>query len=276
MTLTRRLVLFFSIAYAYSWAVEAWMILAHARIEFSILATAGPLIAAVVTNRLDRGGYRAFRFNLEWRRTLLAAAAGVLLVVVSFVILPALAIADAGKLNWSVLASVGVYNYSTLLGGPLFEEPGWRGYALPMLETRFNPFLASLILGVIWSAWHLPFFLYPGWSSCPVWVYFVIVTGLSVMMTFGANVARFGVIAPILMHAIFNTQGKFLDGIFATANPGSGGFLVPLANRLAQVAGMSASISFPLVVGLCGWTGALFVLALTLGRLGYPAKANGR
>jgi len=125
------------------------MILAHVRIEFSILASCGPTIAAIVTNRLAYGNYRAFRFNVSWQRTLGASAIGVFLVVTAFVIFPATATVDPSKLKWSILASTSVYNYSTLLGGPLFEEPGGRGYALPRLESRFSPVSASMILGAV-------------------------------------------------------------------------------------------------------------------------------
>ncbi len=45
--------------------------------------------------------------------------------------------------------------------GPVGEEFGWRGFALPRLLQRFNPIVASLILGLIWGVWHLPAFLIP-------------------------------------------------------------------------------------------------------------------
>lgn len=41
--------------------------------------------------------------------------------------------------------------------GPI-EEFGWRGLALPLLQRRFTPFWAGLILGVIWAVWHIPSF----------------------------------------------------------------------------------------------------------------------
>ncbi len=48
--------------------------------------------------------------------------------------------------------------YILFLGGPLGEEIGWRGYLLPLLLKKTTPFFSSLIIGVIWSIWHLPLF----------------------------------------------------------------------------------------------------------------------
>ena len=45
-----------------------------------------------------------------------------------------------------------------ILGGPLFEEGGWRGFALPRLQRLHGPLIGSLILGILWACWHLPLF----------------------------------------------------------------------------------------------------------------------
>ena len=152
MSVTRQLLIFFVITFVYTWAVMAGMILGHLRIEFTILASLGPTLGALITSRLASGHWQACRFNVNWRRTLGASVLGAVLVLGSVVIFPAVATVDPGKLRWSALLSLSFYNYSTLLGGPLFEEPGWRGFALPRLEEKFHPVLASVILGVAWAA----------------------------------------------------------------------------------------------------------------------------
>ncbi|WP_256253107.1 CPBP family intramembrane glutamic endopeptidase [Paenibacillus sp. UNC496MF] len=55
----------------------------------------------------------------------------------------------------------------SLLGGPFGEEPGWRGYALPKLQEKYRILGASLILGVLWTMWHLPFFFIQGTFNLP-------------------------------------------------------------------------------------------------------------
>ena len=244
------LVIFFAIAYVWAWLIFVPLVIFRGRLEWVAVAALGPTIAALVTHRLTAGNYRAFRFYTTWPRTVGATAVGVALMIVAYVVLPGMTTADPRKLHWSILTSLAVYNYSTLLGGPLGEEPGWRGYALPRLQTRLGPVRSSLVLGLLWTGWHLPLFLYPGWTSSPLWIYVLFLTGQSVILTYGTNLARFGIITPIAMHAAFNTVSRFLGGLFAETQP-------------------SAPIPFVLVMALCGLAVALVLIVATRGRLAH-------
>ncbi len=51
-----------------------------------------------------------------------------------------------------------------ILGGGQ-EEFGWRGYALPILENKFGIWLANIMLGIIWSCWHIPLWFIAGTSQ---------------------------------------------------------------------------------------------------------------
>ena len=54
------------------------------------------------------------------------------------------------------------YPIVLVLGGPLGEEIGWRGFALPALLRRFSPLVASVLVAAMWTLWHLPLFWLQG------------------------------------------------------------------------------------------------------------------
>lgn len=98
--------------------------------------------------------------------------------------------------------------------GPI-EEFGWRGVALPLLQRRFAPFWAGLILGVIWATWHIPSFLIGGtpqsaWAFGP---YFIGVVTISVLMTPLFNAAR----GSLLIAALYHFQ--MMNPAFPDAQP---------------------------------------------------------
>jgi CAAX protease family protein len=102
--------------------------------------------------------------------------------------------------------------------GPLAEELGWRGFALPILQRRFRPIVSSLILGAVWTFWHTPMFFFPGaaipsfldvtWYS--VLLYLVQITAVSVLLTTLFNNTGGSVPLAILLHATFNAARNAL------------------------------------------------------------------
>jgi uncharacterized protein len=51
-----------------------------------------------------------------------------------------------------------------LLGGGQ-EEVGWRGYILEPLENRYGLWGGNIVLGLVWTLWHLPLWFMPGSSQ---------------------------------------------------------------------------------------------------------------
>jgi len=100
---------------------------------------------------------------------------------------------------YALLPALGI----ALIIGPV-EEVGWRGFALPVLQRRFAPLGASLVLGAFWGLWHAPAFLMSGtpqsgWIFAP---YVLGVLALSVIVTPLFNAAQ----GSILMAALFHFQ----------------------------------------------------------------------
>lgn len=99
-----------------------------------------------------------------------------------------------------------------LVTGPLCEELGWRGFALPRLLKRFNPFTASLILGIIWGVWHLPSFLLGGMvqagMSLPLFLLNALL--LSVFVTWIFQHTGGSVLITVLIHYTVNICASIL------------------------------------------------------------------
>jgi membrane protease YdiL (CAAX protease family) len=139
-----------------------------------------------------------------------------------------------------------------ILGGPLGEEPGWRGFALPRLQPLHGPLVGSVILGILWALWHLPLFWSGVWTppTIPNIVMFILmITTLTIIMTWVFNNAKGSLLITMLMHASFNT---FANRIVAPLFP------APILSEYGLL---------PVLVGF-GAT-ALVLIALTRGRLGY-------
>jgi uncharacterized protein len=93
----------------------------------------------------------------------------------------------------------------TMVIGPI-EEFGWRGVALPLLQRRFTPLWAGLMLGVVWGFWHLPAFLLSGtpqsaWSFTPFLVGSV---AISLIVTPLFNASQGSILLPMLFHFQLN------------------------------------------------------------------------
>lgn len=101
--------------------------------------------------------------------------------------------------------------------GPLFEEAGWRGFAMPRLQQRFGPLRGTLLLGLLWAGWH--FFLYaPGWFfpgvvagvvNAAIFIGFT--TTVSVVFTWLSNNTRASLLLVMLLHGSINGTATYVQ-----------------------------------------------------------------
>jgi membrane protease YdiL (CAAX protease family) len=203
---------FFVLAFMFSW--YPWII-AIARGKTSGPNPLGPLIAALVVSGIVEGwsGIRDLlgrivrvRFGLRWYAIIFGlpvaicgAAIGIMAVFGTSVGLP-----PSGA--WRELPDRFIFIF-LFIG--LGEEPGWRGFALPGLQKKHTPFMASLILAPIWALWHLP--LMGNEFPAPVIPAFLIsLLAGTLIQTWLFNRTRGSVFAQMLFHATVNTVGAGL------------------------------------------------------------------
>ena len=114
----------------------------------------------------------------------------------------------------------------TILNG---EELGWRGFALPRLQAKYNALTSSLILGVIWTLFHLPLFFTLTGSSQSDWPFasFLVSTiAMSILYTWMLNNTRGSVLLAYLFHGAANTWSQVFS--IDHANPLIGWILTGL------------------------------------------------
>jgi membrane protease YdiL (CAAX protease family) len=126
---------------------------------------------------------------------------------------------------------IGATILSTVIGGQAGEEIGWRGYALPRLADRLGFPVASLLLGVVWAAWHLPLFFMAGADKQgqSFVIYTIQVTALSVAMAWLYVHTRGSLLLMMLMHSAVN-QTK---DIVPSASPGAADVFTTHASLVA-------------------------------------------
>ena len=111
-------------------------------------------------------------------------------------------------LGLGVLPVMVIHFTASLVTSPLFEEPGWRGFALPRLQARFGRFAGSLVVGVLWWLWHQPMNLTFGLA--PTLHSALSMIALSFMIDSLFNLSGKNVFVAMLAHQSYGTVFTFL------------------------------------------------------------------
>ena len=274
------LVSFFVMAYAFTWLVWAPWVLGEdgaGLLPINISQTAsgylnatailaGPTLSAFIMTATTEGreGVRRLLGRLVlWRvgfRWYLFALLGVPLIMLVGTMIYSGDLPNLGALGGPsyLLSYLGTYALVVVLGGPLFEEIGWRGFALPRMERLHGPILASVILGVLWALWHLPEFLVPTWAASSggggilgITLFIVTAVTFTIVITWVFNNTRASVLLAILVHTSIDA------------------FTVPLGEIFPARAVSSA---LPFIIGF-GAVGVVLIV-VTRGRLDYGRLAE--
>jgi membrane protease YdiL (CAAX protease family) len=210
---------FFALTFAWSWA--CWALSPTIRPELPSLATLlmfagsfGPSLAAIVVVASTRPveGLRGWLSRcLQWRIGWGAWALAVLVPLAVMLLAAGLHIALGGDIatapaSGHLLMTLVNLPLVLLLGGPLGEEFGWRGYALPVLQDRLGWRAASLGLGLVWGVWHLPLFVIDGTAQAhiPLALFLLSVVAMSVVFAWLVNRTGGSVVAALLFHTAIN------------------------------------------------------------------------
>ena len=218
-TETRNLLAFLALAFGWSWLLWAPRVLDAQGVSGvptpPNVGAFGPTLAGFAMAFLTRGrdgvvdlakravdaGFRAW----WWLPILLlfpAINGGLLLVEL-------LLGGDLPAMSWTgqPLSIPVAFVVVLLTTGPLQEEFGWRGYALDRLQDRWNALVSSLVLGLIWAAWHAPLFLFdPSVIYRPENAvgFLPSVVLVTVVITWIYNNTGGSLLGALLVHASFN------------------------------------------------------------------------
>jgi uncharacterized protein len=231
MVKQRPLITFFVLTYALSWL--AWPLWASGLYPIAPVFSFAPFLAALVVLAVTRGKGGVggllrrmvrWRVGIRWYAVALLLPAGLTLAAtVLNVLLGARAPSAADLSGWTgLLPGFAVALLIPGLGGA-WEEPGWRGFALPRLQAGRSALFAALILGVLIAAWHLPLMVVGDvhWSDT------VSIMGAVIVFNWVFNNANGSVLIIMMMHATNNAvSGSFFGPMFSGADSVRQGWLL--------------------------------------------------
>lgn len=209
----KEIILFIIIAFGFSWftwwGLYTWTSLP---IQVTVLLGAfGPSLSAVYMAFRENGWSgvqtllkRGFELRLAGRYY----AFGLLLIPSLFFLAYWLTDGSGAPLLNEPWLVIPYFLYMLLVGGTLQEEYGWRGYLLDALQLNETPVQASLIVGAVWTIWHIPLFLMAGTGQAgiPFWAYAVALLSFTFIISWLYNATTMNLWAAFLLHTMFNVS----------------------------------------------------------------------
>ena len=222
---------FYILAFSFSWLGMISAVLASRGIApffrpyflfLSIFFAIGPALAAAIVSWVAHGrtGVRdLFTGLIRWRVGLV----WYIVAVLSPVVLLTVAQVMTKSLGLTVTIPVPQIALSPFGFGVNFlantcEEIGWRGFALPHLQKRYNALISTLIVGLLWGLWHLPLIFLVGNSMSEFpFLWFISIVADAFMYTWIYNSTKGSILLVALFHGSLNIFGAFIVGVSPVA-----------------------------------------------------------
>jgi membrane protease YdiL (CAAX protease family) len=219
----RPLVAFFVLSFALSWL--AWPLWASGLYPIAPVFSFAPFLAALAVLAVahGKGGVGGllrrmvrWRVGLRWYAVALLVPAGVTVTAaVLNVLLGARSPSAADLGGWTFLLPGFVVALLIPGLGGAWEEPGWRGFALPRLQSGRSALFAALILGVLIAGWHLPLMVVGDVHYSDI----MTIMGAVIVFNWVFNSANGSVLIVMMMHASNNAvSGQFFSPMFSGAD----------------------------------------------------------
>jgi membrane protease YdiL (CAAX protease family) len=204
-----------------------------------------PNLAAIVVTGVTKGKSgikRLFSGWFKWRVNPWGYAFGLAPILIAFLsvgLFAAFGDVTAPKLTSELTTSGFILMvFFHIIQGATGEELGWRGFALPGLQKRFNPLASAIILGLVVSGWHgLLHLVSP--TGIPEWQFWLLMVSYTIIVTWAYNKSQGSVLIATIFHFAFNFSLELVS---------SGLGLIPLENLFAIRTGIYTVLTVILIL----------------------------
>jgi len=217
--------------YTLSWMIWSLSFLVK-NIEPSVFITIGTLVPSMIgiflyfkINHVPVKTFMQiqFKFKLKAKNYIMIIGLPLIVILIAYGFMRLINL-ETPNLSYSWFELPIVFITILFLMGPFGEEFGWRGYLHPILKEKYTLFQTSLILGLIWSMWHLPLFFIEGALQHE----FIKIYGIglslagyllyTIMLSFWIGVffekTKRSIITPLILHTMANLAIGYLPLVF--------------------------------------------------------------
>jgi membrane protease YdiL (CAAX protease family) len=202
---------FFVLAYAIGWS--PWPLYAAGLLPDTNFLPIAPLAAALIVAAVTQGwaglrelGARMIRWRVPWYCYVAAVVLPLLVIFGTAWVYTGLGGPSwsLSAIAWADVAILFALRWVNPLDGPLGEEPGWRGFALPRMQAAWSPLLSAAVLGVLAGIWHLPL-IFSGEGNDVGWIGLATTFSITFVYVWLFNRSHGSVLLVMLFHVVQGT-----------------------------------------------------------------------